>query len=118
MSKDYNKENIPRARELRKNMTPQEKKLWYDFLRLQKVRFQRQKCIDGFIADFYCHAARLIIEIDGLQHYTPEGKKADEFRTEILEGYDLTVLRFTNGQIENQFEGVCLFIEKTLRERL
>ena len=57
---------------------------------------QRQKAIDNFIADFYCHKARLIIEIDGSQHFSDEGLQKDEFRTEVLEGYDLKVVRFTN----------------------
>ncbi|MGM9632138.1 MAG: endonuclease domain-containing protein, partial [Eubacteriales bacterium] len=70
MSLDYNKKNITLAKNLRKNATPQENHLWYDFLSKYEVRFQRQKAIDNFIADFYCHKAKLIIEIDGSQHYT------------------------------------------------
>ena len=71
MSLDYNKKNIPLARNLRKHATVQENHLWYDFLSKYPVRFQRQKAIDNFIADFDCHKAKLIIEIDGSQHYTP-----------------------------------------------
>ena len=70
--KDYNKENIPLAKTLRKNMTPWERKLWYDFLRYYPVRFQRQKAIGNYIADFYCAKARLVIELDGGGHYTAE----------------------------------------------
>ena len=92
----YNGKNITLAKSLRKNATPEEKHLWYDFLSTYKIRFQRQKAIDNFIADFYCHKARLVIEIDGSQHYTPDGKEKDCFRTEILEGYGLTIIRFTN----------------------
>ena len=92
MSLAYNKNNVPLAQNLRRNATPQEKHLWYDFLSKYEVRFQRQKAIDNFIADFYCHQAKLIIEIDGSQHYTKEGKEKDEFRTEKLEGYDLKIL--------------------------
>ena len=114
MSLDYNKKNIPLARNLRKNATPQENRLWYGFLSKQKVRFQRQKAIDNFIADFYCHKAELIIEIDGSQHYTEQGVKKDTFRTEKLENYDLTVVRFTNAQIDNQFESVCEYLENTV----
>ena len=80
----YNGDNIRLAKNLRKNATPQENHLWYDFLSKYSVRFQRQKAIDNFIADFYCHRAKLIIEIDGSQHYTPQGRKKDDFRTEIL----------------------------------
>ena len=86
MSLHYNKKNITLAKNLRKNATPQENHLWYDFLSKYKVRFQRQKAIDNFIADFYCHTAKLVIEIDGTQHYTNKGNQKDAFRTEILEG--------------------------------
>ena len=111
MSLDYNDHNITLAKNLRKNATPQKNHLWYDFLSKYKIRFQRQKAIDNFIADFYRHKAKLIIEIDGSQHYTKEGKSKDEFRTEILEGYDLKVIRFTNGQIDTNFRGVCEYID-------
>ena len=111
MSLDYNKHNIIHARCLRKNATPQENHLWYDFLSKYAVRFQRQKAIGNFIADFYCHKAKLIIEIDGSQHYTEQGMKKDEYRTEILEGYDLKVIRFTNQQIDTNFRGVCEYID-------
>ena len=111
MSLYYNKKNITLAKNLRKNATPQENHLWYDFLSKYRVRFQRQKSIDNFIADFYCHQAKLIIEIDGSQHYTEEGKQKDEFRTEILEEYDLKVIRFTNYQIDTNFRGVCEYID-------
>ena len=118
MSLKYRGNNIPFAKELRKNATPQENHLWYDFLSKHKFRFQRQKCIDNFIADFYCHSAKLIIEIDGSQHFTDEGIEYDEFRTEILEGYNLTIIRFTNQQIEHRFEGVCSFIDKVVNNLL
>ena len=118
MSLDYNEKNITLAKNLRKNATPQENHLWYDFLAKYEVRFQRQKAIDNFIADFYCHKARLIIEIDGAQHYTEEGKQKDEFRTEILEGYDLKVIRFTNRQINTNFRGVCEYIDAAVKASL
>ena len=110
----YNSKNISLAKELRKNATPEENHLWYDFLSKHRVRFQRQKPIDNFIADFYCHKAKLIIELDGSQHYTKEGRENDEFRTEILEGYDLKIIRFTNGQIRTNFRGVCEYIDIVL----
>ncbi|MBQ2704335.1 MAG: endonuclease domain-containing protein [Clostridia bacterium] len=115
MSLDYNKKNIFLAKNLRKNATPQEKHLWYDFLANYEIRFQRQKAIDNFIADFYCHKAKLVIEIDGAQHYTEKGIKADEFRTETLEGYDLKVIRVTNDQINTNFRGVCEYIDATVK---
>ena len=118
MSLKYNGNNIPYAKHLRKNATPQENHLWYDFLSKYEVRFQRQKAIDNFIADFYCHRAKLVIEIDGRQHYTEEGKQKDEFRTEVLEGYNLTVIRFTNKQINDNFIGVCRYIDIVVKNSL
>ena len=118
MSLDYNKKNITLAKNLRKSATPQENHLWYDFLSKYEIRFQRQKAIDNFTADFYCHKARLIIEIDGSQHYTDYGRKKDEFRTEIFEGYDLKVIRFTNRQIDTNFHGVCEYIDYVIKASL
>ena len=118
MSLKYNGKNIPYAKDLRKNATPQEKHLWYDFLSKYPIRFQRQKAIGEFIADFYCHKAKLIVEVDGSQHYTPEGRMNDAFRTEILEKYHLTVIRFTNQQIDENFKGVCTFIHKIVESKI
>jgi len=118
MSLDYNEKNITLAKNLRKNATPQEKRLWYDFLSKYKTRFQRQKAIDHFIADFYCHKAKLIIEIDGSQHYTEKGTQKDEFRTEILAEYNLKVVRFANHQIDNDFQSVCEYIDAVVEASL
>ena len=118
MSLEYNKKNIPLAKTLRKNATREENHLWYDFLSKYKIRFQRQKAIDNFIADFYCHKARLIIEIDGSQHFSEEGMQKDAFRTEILEGYDLRVIRFNNYQINTNFRGVCEYIDLVVKASL
>lgn len=115
MSLDYNKKNIILAKNLRKNATPQENHLWYDFLSKYKVRFQRQKAIGDFIADFYCHKAKLVIEIDGTQHSTPQGIEQDEFRTEMLGEYGLMVIRFTNHQIDTNFNGVCDYIDTVIK---
>ena len=106
------------SKELRKNMTKQEKHLWYDFLCRYPIRFQRQKAIDNYIADFYCHSAKLIIEIDGSQHYLPENEEHDQKRTKILSEYGLCVLRFTNRDIEDKFDGVCFEIDKAIKSRL
>ena len=116
MSLKYEKQNITLAKQLRTNATPQEKHLWYDFLSRYPVRFQRQKAIDHFIADFYCHQAGLVIEIDGMQHGSEEGIEKDAFRTEVLEGYDLRVIRFTNYQVDKYFEGVCKYIDEVVKE--
>ena len=113
--KAYNKANIPHAKELRKNMTPWERKLWYDFLRSYPVRFQRQKAIGEYIADFYCAKAKFVIELDGGGHYTPEQRQKDQFRTENLENMDLTVLRICNLDIDNNFLGVCEYIDVAVK---
>ena len=118
MSLDYNKRNITLAKNLRKNATPQENHLWYDFLSKYKVRFQRQKAIGDFRADFYCHQAKLVIEVDGAQHSTLQGRKKDEFRTEVLGGYNLRVVRFTNLQIDTNFNAVCDYIDAVVRASL
>lgn len=106
------------AKILRRNMTWQEKHLWYGFLRYYPVKIYKQRIIDNFVADFYCHSARLVIELDGSQHYTERGKIYDDSRTEILEKYGLYVLRFSNKDIDDSFEGVCHIIDKTIKERL
>ena len=118
MSLNYHKNNIVLAKHLRKNATPQENHLWYDFLSKYEIKFQRQKAIDNFIADFYCHKAKLVIEIDGSQHGTKQGMEKDEFRTEILQGYDLKVIRFTNEQINTNFRNVCQYIDKIVKSLL
>ena len=118
MSLNYEEKNIVLAKNLRKKGTSQEKRLWYDFLSKYPVRFQRQKAIDNFIADFYCHKTKLVVEIDGSQHFTEEGIEKDEFRTEILAGYDLKVIRFTNRQIDRNFSGVCEYIDAVVKASL
>ena len=117
MSLPYKSDLIPRAKALRREATPQENRLWYDFLRGYAVRFQRQKTIDSFIVDFYCHAAKLVIEIDGSQHYESEGKIQDEERTAILARYGLEVLRFSNRDINTNFRGVCEQIDDVVKRK-
>ena len=106
------------ARSLRKNMTRQEKHLWYDFLRDYPVKWYRQRSVDRFIVDFFCFKARLVIELDGSQHCTEDGIAYDSIRTDILEKYDLEVLRFTNIEIDRNFYGVCELIDRKVRERM
>ena len=105
------------AKMLRRNMTKQENHLWYDFLRHYPVKIYKQRIIDNFIADFYCHQARLVIELDGAHHYTEEGKLYDEARTEIIKKYGIRVLRFSNSDIDDRFQGVCEMIDKIIKER-
>ena len=115
---DKNGDLLDYARELRRNMTPQERHLWYDFLRDFEINVYKQRIIGNFIADFYCHSARLVIEIDGSQHYTMEGRSYDEARTEIIQRYGIEVIRFANSDVDNNFTGVCYMIEKKIRERI
>lgn len=116
--KEYNKSNIPLAKTLRKNMTPWERKLWYEFLRTYTPRFQRQKAIGNYIVDFYCAKARLVIELDGGGHYTEEQIIKDNLRTKDLENMKLTVLRICNLDIDRNFRGVCEYIDLQIKKSL
>ena len=98
-------------------MTPHERKLWYLFLRPYPVKIYKQRIIDRFIVDFYCAAARLVIEIDGSQHYDVSGMVSDAERTAVLESYGLKVIRFSNREIDREFTGVCTQIDRLIRER-
>lgn len=115
MSFKYNGKNIVLAKNLRKNATPQERHLWYDFLSKYEIRFQRQKAIGDYIVDFYCHKAKLVIEIDGSQHYSADEMTKDELRTKFLESLGLKVIRFNNLQVKENFVGVCEFIDSTVK---
>lgn len=114
----YNKSNITLARNLRKNMTPWERKLWYEFLRDYPVRFQRQKAIGNYIVDFYCAKARLVIELDGSQHYNRNEQLKDRIRTEQLEEYKLTVIRIPNNEVDENFYGVCEYIDFCIKGKV
>ena len=116
--KEYNKANIPLAKTLRKNMTPWERKLWYDFLRHYPIRFQRQKAIGNYIADFYSAKAMLVIELDGGEHYTDAQIEKDNIRTKELEKMNLTILRICNLDIDRNFNGVCEYIDFTVKNSL
>jgi len=108
----------PPARELRNNATKQENHLWYDFLKKQPVQWYRQKIIGEFIVDFYCPKAKLVIELDGSQHYTPQGLAHDEERSAYLEGLGLKVLRYKNKEVDDTFYLVCRKITETAEARL
>ena len=105
------------ARKLRREMTPQETKLWYRFLRSYPVKIYKQRIIESFIVDFYCADARLVIELDGSQHYTEQGKCYDEERSQILRAYGLKVLRFSNRDVDRSFDSVCAQIHNIIQER-
>ena len=117
MSIEYNKSNVSLAKNLRKNATPQENHLWYDFLAKYEIRFQRQKAIDNFIADFYCHQAKLVIELDGSQHFEEENTAADGQRDTYLKAQGLSVLRIPNNAVTENFPGVCEQIDLMIKER-
>ena len=118
MSLKYNGRIIPLAKQLRSNQTPQERKLWYDYLSKYPIRFQRQKVIDCYIADFYCYKAKLVIELDGSQHFTGKGEEDDKIRTSVLGQFGLKVIRFSNNDVINNFDGVCEAIDFEVQTRL
>jgi very-short-patch-repair endonuclease len=113
----YDHKNVNFAKELRNDMTPWERKLWYCFLKTYPTRIQRQKVIGHFIADFFCAKARLVIELDGGGHYTPTEQKKDEERTRKIEEFGYYVLRFSNRDIDKNFYSVCTVIDDTIKRR-
>lgn len=110
-----NKSLKPYSSQLRKSSTPEEKHLWYDFLQKHSVRFSRQRIIGSYILDFFCHSAMLAVELDGAQHYEPEGLKHDSDREAYLKDLGIKVLRFFNYDIDRNFEGVCREIDSALK---
>ena len=107
MAQTNNPNLTPHARELRKNMTKEEKKLWYQFLRDLPCQFHRQFVIGRYIVDFYCPLAKLIIELDGAQHYENDAPSYDKERDEYLQSLGNTVLRYTNIEFHRNFRGIC-----------
>ena len=118
MQPKYNKQLVPLAKQLRKEMTKEERHLWYDFLRSYSVRFSRQKVLGKYIADFYSAKAKLVIELDGSQHYEDSCVEKDAERTAFLEGYGLTVIRIPNNEVNCNFRGVCEYIDNAVRQSL
>ena len=111
MQPKHNKELTPLAKQLRREMTKEERHLWYDFLRTYPVRFSRQKVLGRYIVDFYSAKAKLVIELDGSQHYGAEQVAKDAERTAFLNGYGLQVIRIPNHEVSENFEGVCAYID-------
>ena len=103
----YNKRLVSNARSLRNNMTDEEKRLWYDFLKKLPLTVNRQKNIGKYIVDFYIHSAKTVIELDGIQHEMTEYKVADQKRDSYLRNLDITVLRYANREINENFNFVC-----------
>ncbi len=118
MQSKRNPKLVSIARILRKNMTKEEKRLWYDFLRFYPVKITRQKVLGKYIADFYCAKAKLVIELDGSGHYSDQGKENDAERTAFLVGYGLTVIRISNLEIHSNFKGVCDYLDRIIQERI
>ena len=114
-SLSYDGRNKPFAQELRREMTRQERHLWYDYMRKCPAQFRRQKQFGYYIVDFYCARHMLVIEIDGSQHYEPEQKRKDEERTAYLNSLGLHVLRFSNHDVDTHFEGVCATIDSIVQ---
>jgi len=118
MQRKSNKELVPFAKQLRKDMTKEERHLWYDFLRAYPVRFQRQKVLGKYIVDFYCAQAKLIIELDGSQHFEDANITKDKERTVFLAAYGLSVIRIPNNEVSNNFRGVCEYIDAAVKQSL
>ena len=114
----HNPKLTPYARQLRKNMTQEERELWYKYLRKYPYQFRRQVTVGKYILDFYCAAAKLAVELDGSQHFTPEGKQHDEIRTIFLQRQGILVLRYPNSVVMNNLQGVCSDIDRTVRKRI
>ncbi len=118
MQSKHNKQLVPFAKQLRKEMTKEERHLWYDFLRTYPIRFSRQKVLGKYIADFYSAEAKLVIELDGSQHYEEIGVQKDIGRTTFLEGYGLKIIRIPNNEVSRNFRGVCEYIDAAVKQSL
>lgn len=106
------------AQKLRKNMTKEERHLWYDFLKTYPVQFKRQYSIGAYIVDFYCYKAKLVVELDGSQHCEPAQIEYDRKRTSYLQQQGLQVLRLSNRDVKEQFRPVCEAIDIAVRNRM
>ena len=118
MQSKHNKQLVPFAKQLRKEMTKEERHLWYDFLRTHSVRFSRQKVLGKYIVDFYSAEAKLVIELDGSQHYENGNAEKDAERTAFLAGYGLKVIRIPNNEVNRNFRWVCEYIDTAVRQSL
>ena len=112
------KELRQRSQDLRKQMTKEERHLWYDFLKTYPVQFKRQYSVGPYFADFYCHKAKQIVELDVSQHCEPKAVEYDRLRTEYLQNQGFLVLRFSNYDIMTQFRAVCEAIDTAVRKRV
>ena len=110
--KQYNKNLIGYSQNLRREMTPEERHLWYDFLKNLPITVNRQKIIGNYIADFYVASKKIVIELDGKQHYRDDNKLSDMERDAYMRSVGITVLRYRNDYIRSNFEWVCRDIMK------
>ena len=118
MQSKHNKKLVPFAKQLRKEMTKEERHLWYDFLRTYPVRFLRQKVLWKYIVDFYCAEAKLVVELDGSQHFDGANIARDEDRTRFLESHGLRVIRIPNNDVNENFRGVCEYVDSAVKQSL
>ena len=118
MQPKHNKKLVPLAKQLRRQMTREERRLWYEFLRSYPVRFYRQKVLGKYIADFYCHKAKLVVELDGSQYYQEDETEKDRKRTNFLEEYGVKVIRIPNNEVSKNFQGVCEYIDAFVKKEL
>lgn len=118
MQSKHNHQLVPLEKQLRKEMTKEERHLWYDFLRSYPVRFSRQKVLGNYIVDFFSAESRLVIELDGSQHYDEENQRKDSERTAFLKSYGLAVIRLPNNEINQNFHGVCEYIDGAVKQSL
>ena len=118
MNNKYNKKLTDISKNLRRNMTKEEKHLWYDFLKNLPQTVNRQKVIGNYIVDFYCAKAGIVVELDGSGHYEDVGLMNDEKRTQYLEQYGIKVIRISNLDVLKNFEGVCMYIDNAVKQSL
>lgn len=118
LDRKLNHSLVANAKELRKNMTKEERHLWYDFLKECPLHFQKQKILGKYVVDFYCAKASLVIELDGSQHFEEKGIEYDTERTKYLQQYGLTTIRIPNNEINSNFDGVCEFIDNYIKQSL
>lgn len=118
LQRKHNRKLVPLAKHLRKEMTKEERHLWYNFLRGYSIRFSRQKVLGKYVVDFYSAEVNLVIELDGSQHYEAENAEKDAERTAFLEQYGLRVIRIPNSEVNRNFQGVCEYIDCIVRQML
>lgn len=117
MSKKEERDLSSLASIMRKNMTKEEKRLWYDFFKKLPYTVNRQKQLGNYIVDFFCAEAKIVIEVDGAQHYSEEGRSEDSERDAYLNSLGFEVVRVTNYDVNTNFEGVCLHIQRRIEAR-